>query len=74
MENTKLNAPFIANNMEELQNISWLISEWLKAQTNSPAIAGNNHDDIRSQFSSMAGELQTLQAELAMPFLMGNTL
>jgi len=65
MNNVKLNAPYIANDAAELQDIAWLLSEWTKAQTNSPSLAGSHHDSIRERFSKIAGELQCIQMDLA---------
>lgn len=69
MDKAKLNTPYIANDMDELQNILWLLSEWIHAQGESSAIIGNNQTSIKDRLSGIAGELQSLQADLAMPFL-----
>lgn len=62
----QLNAPAIAADKHDLLDVLWFLSEWAKAQCNSPALAAPGHSALRARLSTVSGELQALQADIAL--------
>lgn len=61
----RLNSPFVGATTDQVNDILWHLSEWAKAQTNSPGLEGDRYVNVRAGLDHVAGQLQALQACLA---------